>query len=432
MKEAILHYIWQSKLFYPHGLVTTDQEPVEIVNTGFRNTDAGPDFFNAKVKIGDTLWAGNVEIHVKSSDWYRHNHHTDKAYNSVVLHVVHEADAEVRSENGNRISQLILQYPPHIERNYEELMRQHVPIPCASKLHDVPSIFIRSWESTLLAERLAQKTAAIEQMLHDTHQHWEECFYVTLARNFGFGTNSDAFEALARSLPLNVLARHKDNLMQIEALLFGQAGLLPPTPPDDYARQLTDEYTFLQHKYQLSSRLDASRWKLLRLRPTNFPHVRIAQFAALIHSSSKLFSKILEQPDIEQLQRLFACTPSDYWTRHYTFAGASGARRAKALGLSSIRVILINTVAPCLFCYASHQGDQELKDRAVRLLEQLPPERNAVITLWSSLGIDCRSAYDTQALLQLKTHYCDRKDCIRCRIGHKVLAVRPQQANADT
>ena len=289
MKEAILHYIWQSKLFYPHGLVTTDQEPVEIVNTGFRNTDAGPDFFNAKVKIGNTLWAGNVEIHVKSSDWYRHNHHTDKAYNSVVLHVVHEADAEVRSENGNRISQLILQYPPHIERNYEELMRQHAPIPCASKLHDVPSIFIRSWESTLLAERLAQKTAAIEQMLHDTHQHWEECFYVTLARNFGFGTNSDAFEALARSLPLNVLARHKDNLMQIEALLFGQAGLLPPTPPDDYARQLTDEYTFLQHKYQLSSRLDASRWKLLRLRPTNFPHVRIAQFAALVHSSSKLF-----------------------------------------------------------------------------------------------------------------------------------------------
>ena len=269
-------------------------------------------------------------------------------------------------------------------------------------------------------------------MLHDTHQHWEECFYVTLARNFGFGTNSDAFEALARSLPLNVLARHKDNLMQIEALLFGQAGLLPPTPPDDYARQLTDEYTFLQHKYQLSSRLDASRWKLLRLRPTNFPHVRIAQFAALIHSSSKLFSKILEQPGIEQLQRLFACTPSDYWTRHYTFAGASGARCTKALGLSSIRVILINTVAPCLFCYASHQGDQELKDRAVRLLEQLPPERNAVITLWSSLGIDCRSAYDTQALLQLKTHYCDRKDCIRCRIGHKVLAVRPQQANADT
>ena len=204
-------------------------------------------------------------------------------------------------------------------------MRQHVPIPCASKLHDVPSIFIRSWESTLLAERLAQKNAAIEQMLHDTHQHWEECFYVTLARNFGFGTNSDAFEALARSLPLNVLARHKDNLMQIEALLFGQAGLLPPTPPDDYARQLTDEYTFLQHKYQLSSRLDASRWKLLRLRPTNFPHVRIAQFAALVHSSSKLFSKMLEQPGIEQLQRLFACTPSDYWTRHYTFAGASGA-----------------------------------------------------------------------------------------------------------
>ena len=433
MKEIILHYIWQHKLFYLHDLVTTDHEPVEVINVGFHNTNAGPDFFNAKVKVGDTLWAGNVEIHVKSSDWNRHGHHTDKAYNSVVLHVVHEADADdIRSENGNRIPQLILKYPPHIKHNYEELMRQQAPIACADKLRDVPPIFIRSWENSLLAERLAQKTAAIEQMLHGNHQHWEECFYVTLARNFGFNTNSDAFEALARSLPLNVLAHHKDNLMQIEALLFGQAGLLPPTPPDDYTRLLTDEYAFLRYKYQLTSRLDASHWKLLRLRPDNFPHVRIAQFAALIHTSSKLFSKILEQSDVKQLQRLFACTPSDYWTRHYTFAEVSATQRAKALGLSSIRVILINTVVPSLFCYASHQGDQELKDRAVHLLEQLPPERNAVIALWSRLGIDCRSAYDTQALLQLKKRYCDRKDCIRCRIGHKVLATVPQQATADT
>ncbi len=424
MKESILHFVWQSKLFLPLGQVTTDGEAVEVVHTGFHNTDAGPDFFNAKVKIGDTLWAGNVEMHVRSSDWYRHNHHTDKSYNSVVLHVVREADVEVLSQNGNRIAQLVLKYPEHIERNYRELKEKQAPIACADKLAEVPHIFIRSWEYALLTERFKEKINIIERLLDHTQHHWEECFYITLARNFGFRTNADAFEKLAKSLPQHILAKHKDNLMQIEALLFGQAGLLPSSPDDDYARQLVEEYAFLKHKYKLSGQIDKSHWKLLRLRPTNFPHVRIAQFAALVHSSSKLFSKIVERPEISYLQTLFDCTPSDYWSHHYTFR-PSDTKRVKKLGQQSIQTILINTVIPFLFCYASHRGDQHLKDRAVRLLEELPPEHNAVISLWHSIGIECLSAYDSQALLHLKKHYCDKKDCTRCRIGHKVLAIQP-------
>lgn len=425
MKEAVLHYIWQNKLFSAQQQSTTDNEPVEIIDVGLHNTNAGPDFFNAKIKIGNTLWAGNVEIHVKSSDWNRHNHQTDKAYNSVILHVVTDADTDVYSQNGNRVTQLVLRYPEYIEQNYRHLIQNATPVACADKLPDVPGIFIQNWKNALLVERLELKTKSIEQLLHDTHMHWEECFYITLARNFGFSTNSQAFELLAKSIPLNVLAKHKDNLLQIESLLFGQAGLLPETSADgSYPAQLSAEYNFLQHKYQLKRILDQSHWKLSRLRPTNFPHVRIAQFAALIHSSSKLFSKIVERPECDYLQSLFTCTPSDYWELHYTFfSPQTDKKRSKKLGIQSIRVILINTVVPFLFCYAAHKGDQPLKDRAISLLEELPAERNAIISLWNDLGIACQSAYDTQALLQLKKNYCDRKACIHCRIGHKVLTL---------
>lgn len=423
MKEEVLHYIWQHKLFYAHNLMTTVGEPVEVIDVGLHNSDAGPDFFNAKVKVGDTLWAGNVEIHVKSSDWNRHNHTGDKAYNSVILHVVKEADTDVFSQNGNRIPQALLKYPEQIETTYRALLDRTKPIACADKLPLVPGIFIQSWKNALLVERLEQKTKAVEQLLQETNRHWEESFYITLARNFGFSTNGQAFEALAKSIPLSILGKHKDNLLQIEALLFGQSGLLPDTAEDDYTRQLISEYAFLRHKYRLASPLDASRWKLLRLRPANFPHLRIAQFASLVHHSSKLFSKILERPEADYLQELFACTPSEYWTWHYTFAQQADNPRTKKLGKLSAQVIIINTVVPFLFCYAAQKEDEPLKDKALRLLESLPAERNATLSLWSDLGMEAHSAYDSQALLQLKKHYCDRKACLHCRIGHKVLTI---------
>ena len=419
MRESILHYVWQHKLFTAQQLVTTEGEPVDVIDVGKHNTDAGPDFFNAKIRIGETLWAGNVEIHTRSTDWHRHSHHSDKAYNSVILHVVSEVDGEIFRADGAKIPQLVLVYPKHIAENYDRLITEQKWIACEDKIAAVPGIVIESWKNALLTERLEQKMQAITTLLTESNQHWEEAFYITLARNFGFGTNSQAFESLAKSVPLSVLGKHKDQLLQLEAVLFGQAGLLTDEATDEYAARLKQEYSFMKAKFGLQP-INASQWKLLRLRPDNFPHVRIAQFASLIHTSSKLFSKIVDQPEMEYLRSIFVCEPSDYWKRHYLFSHESPVRDKK-LGTQSINVLLINTVVPFLFCYAQQKNNQTLKDKALQLLEQLPSERNAIITAWQKLGINSASAYDSQALLQLKKQYCDDKKCLRCRIGHKVL-----------
>ena len=419
MRESILHYVWQHKLFTAQQLVTTEGEPVDVIDVGKHNTDAGPDFFNAKIRIGETLWAGNVEIHARSTDWHRHSHHSDKAYNSVILHVVSEVDGEIFRADGAKIPQLVLVYPKHIAENYDRLITEQKWIACEDKIAAVPGIVIESWKNALLTERLEQKMQAITTLLTESNQHWEEAFYITLARNFGFGTNSQAFESLAKSVPLSVLGKHKDQLLQLEAVLFGQAGLLTDEATDEYAARLKQEYSFMKAKFGLQP-INASQWKLLRLRPDNFPHVRIAQFASLIHTSSKLFSKIVDQPEMEYLRSMFVCEPSDYWKRHYLFSHESPVRDKK-LGTQSINVLLINTVVPFLFCYAQQKNNQTLKDKALQLLEQLPSERNAIITAWQKLGINSASAYDSQALLQLKKQYCDDKKCLRCRIGHKVL-----------
>jgi hypothetical protein len=289
-------------------------------------------------------------------------------------------------------------------------------------MNSVPDIFIQSWKNALLTERLEQKMQAITNLLNENNQHWEEAFYITLARNFGFGTNSQAFESLAKSIPLSTLGKHKDQIFQLEALLFGQAGLLNEAATDEYTTRLKQEYDFLKAKFAIEP-MEGSQWKLLRLRPDNFPHVRIAQFAALIHNSSKLFSKMVEYPDIVYLRGIFACEPSEYWKTHYLFAHES-AKKSKHLGMQSINVLLINTVIPFLFCYAFKKNIQDLKDKALQLLEQIPSESNAIITDWQKLGISSDTAYDSQALIQLKKQYCDEKKCLQCRIGHKVLTLK--------
>jgi len=421
MKESILHYVWQNKLFVSQEIKTTDGERVEIIDVGRINTDAGPDFFNAKIKIGDTLWAGNVEVHTVSSEWNKHNHQQDKAYDSVILHVVLQADSDVYRIDGTKIPQLELKFPQQIETNYELLFSQQKWILCADKIDQVPSIVIQSWKNALLTERLEQKMSAIESLLNENNRHWEEAFYITLARSFGFGTNSQAFESLAKSLPLSVLGKHKDQLFQLEALLFGQAGLLDLETYDDYSANLKKEYEFLRAKYELNP-LEKSQWKLLRLRPDNFPHVRIAQFAALIHSSTKLFSKITENPNLTYIRTLFAYETSTYWKANYLF-GRESKVRTKRLGEQSINGLIINTVVPFLFCYADQKKNDDLKDRALQILEQLESEQNAIITGWRSLGLHVDNAFDSQSLLQLKKSYCDEKKCLRCRIGHKILTL---------
>ena len=421
MKESILHYVWQNKLFTSHNLFTTDGESIEIIDVGKYNTDAGPDFFNAKIKIDGTVWAGNIEIHTNSTDWNRHNHQNDKAYDTVILHVVHKFDGEVYRTDGEGIPQLELTFPAQIEKNYNQLLDEEKWISCADKIQSVPSIIIQSWKNALLTERLEQKMNNIETLLAQNNQHWEEAFYITLARTFGFGTNSQAFEMLAKSLPLTILGKHKDDIFQLEALLFGQSGLLDVANDDDYSQKLKKEFEFLQAKYDLIS-LNNEQWKLLRLRPDNFPHVRIAQFAALLHASSKLFSKIVENPDVEYIRQLFDCQPSDYWNVHYLF-GTKSFFKIKKLGKQSIDGILINTIVPFLFCYASHKNNDELKEKALQMLEQIPCEKNAIILNWQNLGLTVNSAFDSQALLHLKKQYCLQKYCLRCRIGHKVLTL---------
>lgn len=421
MKESILHYIWQQKLFKAHGLRTTDGEELEIIDVGRLNVDAGPDFFNAKVKIGDTVWAGNIEIHLRSSDWKKHQHQHDKNYNTVILHVVKTADEIVIRADGDKIPQLELSYSESIEVNYHTLLNEQKWIPCADKIQSVPDIFIQSWKSSLMIERLEHKIATIDKLLAENNQHWEDTFYISLARSYGFNTNGQAFESLAKSLPLSALAKHKDNLFQLEAMLFGQAGLLPEQSDDPYVLRLKQEYDFLKSKFQLEA-MDGSLWKLLRLRPGSFPHLRIAQFASLIHKSSKLFSQIISSPRKESLVDLFKTETSEYWKTHYLFEKES-PMKVKNIGTQSIYGILINTVVPLLFCYAKSKGSQDMKDKALRLLDEIPAEQNTITAGWRSLGLEVLSAYDSQALIQLKKCYCDEKKCLRCRIGHKVLTV---------
>ncbi|MDP4202066.1 MAG: DUF2851 family protein [Bacteroidota bacterium] len=419
MKEVLLQYAWQHKLFYAGNLATIKGEKVEVIDPGQINRDAGPDFFNAKIKIGETLWAGNVEVHVNSSDWKGHHHTNDSAYNNIILHVVAKHDADIFRTSGEEIEQLLLPCYEDLESRHEALMEQKSFVSCAEHLDKVPRFLLSGWKNALLTERLELKVNDIETLLQNTQNNWEEAFYITLAHNLGTGINSIPFELLAKSLPQIHLAKHKDNLTQIEAMLFGQSGLLNQSPASDYTDKLKQEYSFLKAKYQLQP-IDAHLWKLLRLRPQNFPHVRIAQFATLTSKSSKLFSKIVNAKSIEEMESLFKCSTSEYWQSHYTF-NKTADPKSKPIGKSTIKILLINTAAPFLFAYGRYKNDERMQEKALTLLEQIPPEQNSIIKNWKQYNIVATSAFDSQALIHLKKHYCDCKKCLQCRIGHYVL-----------
>ena len=421
MKEALLHYAWQHKLFYINDLVTVNGEALEVIDVGQLNRDAGPDFFNAKVKIDGTIWAGNVEIHLKSSDWFRHHHEQDIHYQSIILHVVAECDVPIQRMNGEEIPQLVLPYFPDLDEKYSQLLQKNSFVACAPLLEQIPAITIKSWLNALLIERLEQKSLQIERLLSLTQYDWEESFYIVLARNFGMSLNAEAFEQLAKSLPNHLLGKHKHNLFQIEALLFGQSGFLDdiPDPTDEYVIKLKSEAMFLRKKYELTP-LSTNDWKMLRLRPINFPPVRIAQLAMLIHQSSKLFSKIMDNQDIDYYVSLLRCEPSLYWKTHYSFHQASRYKK-KALGINAIHLLIINTLVPYLFFYGKYKGNQELQDKALDMLEKIPPEKNFITEGWSKWNIHARSAFDSQALIHLKKEYCNTKKCLQCRFGYIVL-----------
>ena len=421
--EEFLQYIWENRLFINENLKTQNGESLEIVNVGKRNTDSGPDFFNAKIKIGDTIWVGNIEIHKNSSDWTKHNHQTDKAYNNVILHVVENSDQPIMRNNAEEIPTLLFKYPEHLKINYQNLLDAKTWIACQNQFHKIDPIILQLGFNRLMIERLEDKTEEILIRLLQNNNDWNTTFYQVLARMFGFKVNAMPFEMLAKSLPLEIIAKHKTSLFQLEALLFGNSGLLnDQLLGDDYYLNLRNEYSFLYKKYHLKG-IESHLWKFMRLRPGNFPTVRISQFAALINRSHGLFSKIIEIESLNELQQLFKVKASEYWNSHYSFNKPSTRNSIKELGESSVNMLIINVVIPFLFVYGEKQNKDYLKNRALEFLEILPSEENSIIEKWEKMGVNSRSAFESQALLQLKNKYCERKKCLNCQIGVKLVRI---------
>ncbi len=419
MNEVLLQYLWQNKLIQPVGLKTLNGEPVVIVHQGRHNTNAGPDFLEAKIKIGNTLWVGNVELHVKSSDWFKHYHQHDEAYKNIILHVVYESD-KVHTSPSFPEMEVKDNIPLDLVERYSQLMGNQNPIACASQNLSYDDLKWSMFLESLLIERWEQRLHEWRTILSHKNNDWRSLLYYRLAANFGFHINRDAFLQLAQSLPLNIIAKHRTNLVQVEALLFGNAGLLHNKPTDDYEASLEQEYHYLRRKYQLEP-IKAHLWKFMRLRPQNFPTIRIAQFAALLHQSESLFSKMMEISDAESLMQILKVSASTYWDNHFRFGEQTEKSTPKKLGADAITNILINTVAPMQFLYAKEQGKHELSDKSIHLLQAIKPENNNIIRLWEKLGRKATDAAQTQAMLQLYNEYCSSKKCLQCSVGNYLL-----------
>lgn len=421
MKESVLHYIWQYKLFVQHSLRTSDGEALTVIDVGKPNPNAGPDFFNAKIRIGKTIWAGNVEIHTCSSDWNKHRHQTDPAYNNVILHVVKQIDVPVFLQSGEKVAQLELLYDEDIEQNYEALLANKQWIPCGERVAQFPELEMIRWKVALLLERMSLKVHDIDVLLAGNNNFWEEAMFCQLCRGFGGNVNGEAFYTLGKAIPWLVLQKHRHDLLQLEALMFGQSGLLSEVKwEDDYVDALRKEYTFLKNKYNLQM-MSPDLWRLLRLRPDNFPQIRIAQLACLLHRNENLFSAIAKLPGLESLIELFSSIQTSlYWRTHYSF-GIESVEKTKSIGLSTIYQIIINAVLPMVCCYAEYKNNQDLKEKAISFFEDMPPENNYIIRKWNELGLAINTAADSQSFIHLYKHYCEEKKCLRCRIGYKLL-----------
>ena len=417
--EQLLHYVWKHKIFPLKELKTTTGQQVEVIDTGLANTDAGPDFFNAKLKLDGVLWIGNIEIHERSSDWFKHGHHADAGYNSVILHIASEIDMEISRSNGERIPQIQLICPEAVRTNYKELLETASYPPCYRIIPSLSPFTAHSWMSALQMERFEQKATLLNERLKRCQGNWEDAFFITLARNFGFGLNGDAFETWAHQLPFRAVDKHRNDLFQIEAIFFGQAGILEDSDGDGYYLRLKKEYTYLQHKFGLIP-MDASLWRFLRLRPANFPHIRIAQLACLYHRAYGLLSRIMETETLQGVRDILKGGTSEYWLTHYTFGGSSPSR-PKTLSNTSLDLLIINTVVTFLYAYGLHKGNPVLCARAGSFLEELKAENNYITRMWEQCGMKASNAADSQALIQLKKEYCDKKKCLYCRIGYEYL-----------
>lgn len=418
ISERLLQFIWQFQYFNKKELETTSGDATLILHPGKFNINQGPDFIDARVKIGDTVWAGNIELHLKTSDWDKHKHSNDRNYKNVILHVVWEDDGIQKTEKYIPVLELKGRVSKMLLLRYEKLMNTSGFIPCESLIHFVRDITWKGWKDRLLAERLLRKANAVELFLQQTNYHWEETFWWLLARNFGIKINADAFEAIAKSVSVNTLAKHKNQLHQLEAILLGQAGLLNKKFKEDYPLLLQKEYRFLKDKYALKPiNLPVH---FLRMRPGNFPTIRLAQLAMLITESSHLFSKIKEAGSYKEMRKWFDVTANDYWHYHYRFDEASAFRKKK-LGDPMIDTIIINTIVPVLFTYGTYHKEQKYKDKALKWLEQTESESNSITKGFQKLGVENATAFDSQALIELKNEYCNKKRCLECSVANSLL-----------
>ncbi|WP_299759915.1 DUF2851 family protein [uncultured Pontibacter sp.] len=420
MKEDFLHYIWQHQYFDKTALATTDGEPLQVLRVGFYNTDAGPDFKEAILRLGEVEWSGSVEVHLKASDWHRHQHQHDLKYDQVVLHVVWQADQPVLRTDGSTVPVVELQGRVDLGmiHTYEQLQQSKNEIPCAPFWPSVPEVNKALMLERALVERLEEKGEEVLQAYRSYGNDWEQATYHTLLRGFGFKINQPAFEQLAKSLPFHVVRRHQHNLPQLEALLLGQAGFLADAE-DAYAQQLQREYTFLQHKYKLQP-MPRHQWNFLRMRPANFPTVRLAQLAGLLHQHQSLFTKLQEAGAVKKYEQLFQAPVSDYWLKHYMF-GRESKGISRGLGKSSAQNLVINVAVPILAAYASHNSDRTLLDKAINLLEQVREASNKYTRQYEALGWQANSAADNQAALGLYKRYCHPVNCMRCAIGNQIM-----------
>jgi hypothetical protein len=421
MTEALLHTIWKYKLLGQSNFIGTRHEAIEVVSVGEHNRDSGPDFFNSKIRINGLLLAGNVEIHIKTSDWLRHKHQDDKAYNNLVLHVVYEHDVELEQNNSHNVSVLELKHiiRPALLEEYARITHSQQNIPCGKSITSVSNIVWASWLDRLVVSRIEHKTEYIEHLFAHSKQNYEDTLYLLLCRNFGFKINNEAFELLGKSLPYSILKKYADNLLQLEALLYGCAGFLDELFEDDYPKLLQNEFAFLRHKHQLLP-LKKENWKFSKTRPVNFPTIRISQLAHLMYKQTSLFHLLESKPGIESLRDFFDVQAHDYWHTHYRFDSPADDN-PKPLGTVAFHTIVINTVVPFLFFMSRHAAKHELTEYALDLLASLPPEKNTKTNEFAKLGIKTQNALESQAQIHLYDLFCSKKACIHCSVAEHLL-----------
>ncbi|MFP4059996.1 MAG: DUF2851 family protein [Bacteroidales bacterium] len=422
MKEHFLHFLWKYKLFEFNQLQSDDGQTVEIVNTGEHNMNAGPDFLNARVKLNNTTWVGNVEIHVNSNDWNKHQHSLDPNYNNVILHVVENYEGPVSRETGEIIPTLKLRYNSSYYDNYFKLVKNTTTFPCAEVIHQVEPFHVFHWFESAAIERISKKAGYLLQQLKSNKNNWEETFYQALARGFGANLNSFPFEALARSIPLQLVRKNMNSRDTIEALFYGQAGFLEEKLPDlEYHKKLRAEYKYLRNKYSLMP-LPVHLWKFMRLRPMAFPTIRVSQFCDILINHHHLAKKITETDKLQDLSKILTGKTSPFWETHYSFIRKHDVEVEKKTGQAFINTIMINTVVPFLFVYGNECGESKISDRALEILSQLPPEKNKITGYWQSAGINPKNALNTQAMIHVSKEYCNFKKCLSCGIGLKLIS----------